>query len=183
MDDPLYREILVRNVSAPGALFGTGKTLCLGLQNPSTAGVEVNDPTIHVSMKMASRLGFARLVVTNTYLRRFTHPKLLYHWLGQLTLGERDHERGRAMAIMAREALAADMFIAGWGNGHQDDEHWPSQLADLLSAEGIAIYCMGVNKNGTPKHPLARGRNRIPADQQPILWRAPKPHAAVTLHA
>jgi hypothetical protein len=34
------------------------------------------------------------------------------------------------------------------------------------------LWCWGTNADGSPKHPMARGKHRIPADQPPILWRA-----------
>jgi hypothetical protein len=34
------------------------------------------------------------------------------------------------------------------------------------------IWCWGTTTSGAPKHPLARGKHRIPVDQPAILWRA-----------
>ena len=33
------------------------------------------------------------------------------------------------------------------------------------------IYCLGTTGGGSPKHPTARGKHRVPDDQQPVLWR------------
>ena len=47
----------------------------------------------------------------------------------------------------------------------------------MVSA-GIDLYAFGLNANGTPKHPLARGKNRIPDDAVPFLWRKGAPKMA-----
>jgi hypothetical protein len=52
----------------------------------------------------------------------------------------------------------------------QAETRFMTEIGRLLE-RNINWYCMGTNKDGSPKHPLARGHNRIPDDQQPILWR------------
>ncbi|UFW79976.1 DUF1643 domain-containing protein [Rhizobium sp. SU303] len=36
----------------------------------------------------------------------------------------------------------------------------------------VLAACLGLTKDGYPKHPMARGAHRIPRDQQPILWKS-----------
>ena len=36
----------------------------------------------------------------------------------------------------------------------------------------VDLVCLGLTKDGYPKHPMARGAHRIPRDQQPILWKS-----------
>jgi hypothetical protein len=166
MSTPEYRGVLVREL-------GGTRTLCVGMQNPSKAAAHdpsVNDPTVLRLIGFTGRLEFGRLIVVNTYDRTATDPADLYRWLWSLSASEREEHRRRALDIAIREALSADLFIAAWGNGSPDDR-WPLSFADGLVAAGIDLYHLGLNQNGTPKHPLARGKNRIPDDQVPALWR------------
>jgi hypothetical protein len=161
-----FRERLVREL-------GGRRTLCVSMQNPSTAAAldpTINDPTVLRLIGFTGRLGFGRLVAVNTYDRTATDPADLYRWLWSLSASEREAHRQRALAIAIAEARAADLFIAAWGNGSPDDR-WPLSFADGLVAAGIDLYHLGLNQNGTPKHPLARGKNRIPDNQVPALWR------------
>jgi len=162
-----YRDRLVREL-------GGTRTLCVGMQNPSVAEAEdetKNDPTILRLIGFTTRLAFGRLVVVNTYKRRATDPLDLYRWLYSMGFDGREQHRRSALDTAIAEAKAADMFIAAWGNGDGKDG-WPKRFADGLVAAGIDLYAFGFTNIGAPKHPLARGRNRIPDDQMPILWRA-----------
>jgi hypothetical protein len=162
----MFRETLVREL-------GGAKTLCICGQNPSKAEADdpsVNDPTILREIGFARRLGFGRLVKVNSYDYRSTDPAELYRWLYSIkSLDEREAHRARALAIIIREAKAADMFIAAWGNGDGKD-FWPKQLANELALAGIDVYVFGFTQTRMPKHTLARGTHRIPDDQRPILW-------------
>lgn len=35
---------------------------------------------------------------------------------------------------------------------------------------GVKLDCLGTTGSGAPKHPLARGKHRIPADFAPVAW-------------
>lgn len=164
----MIRETLVREFGAGGG------TLCVCMQNPSKAEADdpaANDPTVLTVMGFTQRLGFGRLVVVNTYPRRSTDPAEMYRWLYAMGLDGREEARAQALAIVLREARAADQFIAAWGNGDGKDP-WPRRLADAIVVAGISIYAFGFTNSGAPKHPLARGLHRIPRDQKPVLWRA-----------
>jgi hypothetical protein len=163
----MFRETLVREL-------GGSRTLCVGMQNPSKAQAHDggrNDPTIHRLVGFAPRLGFGRLVVVNTYMLVEPDQKALYRWINSLSLWDRRAHRMKALEIAIREAKAADMFIAAYGNGHPDDK-WPREFVGRIAAAGVNVHVFGRNQNGTPKHPMARGRNRIPDDAQPVLWLA-----------
>ncbi len=161
-----FRDLLFREL-------GGTRTLCVGMQNPSKAEADdptVNDPTVLRVMGFAMRWGFGRLVVTNARTRRATDPKDMYAWLASLSPEEVREHHDHSAAVMIREAKRADLFIAAWGNGRADDV-WPRHLGDRLVDAGVTIYALGFTNSGAPTHPLARGRNRVPDSQQPILWR------------
>lgn len=168
--NPDFREVLVREIEGAARAI----TLCVCMQNPSTAEADPdgkNDPTIHRLVGFARRLGYGRLVVVNTYLKRTSDPKELYRWLFEMPFWERNKHRDLAYLVALREAFKADTFVAAWGNGRGDDK-WPEIMARRLRADGVKIHVFGLNSNGTPKHPLARGRERIPDDAVPVLWEA-----------
>lgn len=63
-------------------------------------------------------------------------------------------------------------MIAGWGNDGALD-HRDIIVRSMLRTTGIELHHLGTTQNGFPKHPRARGRHRISADQQPIAWSTP----------
>lgn len=70
-------------------------------------------------------------------------------------------------------AAKASMIVACFGDIARDQffiDHVVEQLENEMP-EGAPIYCLGKTKSGAPKHPMARGRHRVPDDQQPIVWR------------
>jgi hypothetical protein len=161
----MYRAALVREL-------GGTRTLCICGQNPSKAEADdptKNDPTILREIGFARRLGFGRLVKVNTSTRRSTDPKEYYRWLDSLTGVERLNHRDECYAIILREARAANMFLAAWGNC--DGDGWPYTLSLKLAQDGVDIYALGFTNGGAPKHTLARGTHRIPDDTKPVLWR------------
>lgn len=86
--------------------------------------------------------------------------------------------RGRpdeAVADPAAEAAkSAAIVVACWGEIARDNE-WVEHVIEAIQS-GTApwpnIHCLGITASGAPKHPMARGRHRIPRDQSFILWRS-----------
>jgi hypothetical protein len=162
----MFRETLVREL-------GGTRTLCVCGQNPSYAEADDedrNDMTILRLMGFATRLGFGRLVMVNTYHYRASTQVELYRWLNGLGINARTEARARATEIVIREAIAADQFIAAWGNGSGFVDPHPKQLLLDLVAAGVDVHAFGFTQSGYPLHPMARGRHRIPDDAVPQLW-------------
>ncbi|WP_020095016.1 hypothetical protein [Methylobacterium sp. 285MFTsu5.1] len=52
-------------------------------------------------------------------------------------------------------------------------------MTDSLTLEEITtgeapwpdVHCFGLTADGSPIHPMARGRSRIPDHAQPMLWK------------
>lgn len=119
--------------------------------NPSTADHQVNDPTITRCLQPALAGGkFGGLEVANLFPLRSTDPDgLLRH---SAPLGDRpDRNTGAIMDAIDR----CSMVICAWG-AHRAA---PGQAAEVLRiirmcGRGSLLHHLGLNKDGSPKHPL-----------------------------
>jgi len=128
-------------------MWGREKPLLFIGLNPSTANEIKNDATITRSMSRAVKLGFGGLLVGNLYSLVSTNPKEL---LGD---GDFGHAIGEFNDYYLREMVRlSGQIICGWG----------SFPAAKLRVETVIKmipepYCLGVNADGQPKHPLYIG--------------------------
>lgn len=56
------------------------------------------------------------------------------------------------------------LVVVGWGNNAPPE--LVRRAASILTQRGAALWCLGVNANGSPKHPLY-----VPYSQQLRPWR------------
>lgn len=134
--------------------------------NPSSADAEVDDPTIRRIIGSEKRPGFARqwgygrAVVRNLYAYRATHPEELVNV--DDPVGPRNREYlSRDDADCTIVAWGADPAAEGWWNGYPFG--WQPSVIQRR-----ALFCLGTNANGSPKHPLY-----VRADRTPTRWEAP----------
>lgn len=81
--------------------------------------------------------------------------------------------RGRE-AMLVAGTMGDRRLLVAWGNDG-DFEGQATRFADCAAdLIGVDLICLGTTLSGAPKHPMARGRSRIPRDQQPIIWRKAK---------
>jgi hypothetical protein len=129
---------------------GEGTVAFIGL-NPSTADEKRDDPTIRRCIGFALRdWGFARLEVLNLFAFRATKPTAL--------LAADDPVGPENDSTIAEVLDAADLVVCVWGafpNGGRS-----AGVLELVDAP----HCLGVTKNGSPRHPLYV---RASADPQP----------------
>jgi hypothetical protein len=144
-----------------------GLVLVVVMLNPSTADDQHEDPTLHVLIWFAKLWGFGGLLIVN-----------LYDWRSPSPAAMRKEPRRRSEAnegflesALAEAQVQRTPVLAAWGN-HGDFEGEASRLADRARQRGVDLVCLGTTSSGAPKHPMARGRHRIPRDQNPIIWRA-----------
>jgi hypothetical protein len=131
-----WRYSLTRDV-AP--LTGDGTCTFIGL-NPSTADETKNDPTIRRCIDFARRWGFARLKMLNLYAYRATDPRELRDvWdpVGPYN----DH-------TIALVVGGSDLIVCAWG------VHAAPERAAAVLGLIAAPHCLGVTKDGAPRHPL-----------------------------
>lgn len=117
--------------------------------NPSTADHQVNDPTITRCMQRALAGKYGRLEVVNLFPLRSTDPDgLLAH---PAPLWREDTANGAVMDAIDRCSLV----ICAWG-AHKAA---PVRAAEVLRivrlcGRGNLLYHLGLNQDGSPKHPL-----------------------------
>lgn len=143
-----YRYLLTRRLADP--MVPAVGTICWVMCNPSTADDSVDDNTIRKVKSFSWREGFRDLVVVNLFAARATKP---------VDLITMEDPVGPGNDIVVGETMTtADAVVFAWGA-------WPSskraarlpKTVDPMSiAEhyGINPLALGVNKDGSPWHPL-----------------------------
>lgn len=166
--DGLMRYSLRRFVTAERVSW---RSVAFVLLNPSTADAFKLDPTVGRCVKWAAMWGFDACEIANVFALRSPWPADLYT----------ANREGRALGVdnvndahILSMCERADLVVVGYGN-HGDDARLGrrgSKVISMLAGEWIELHHLGLNKDGSPKHPLARGRNRIPDNIQPARFAA-----------
>ena len=113
------------------------------LLNPSTADETNDDPTIRRCVGFAKEWGYGAVCITNLFAFRATDPSVMK---GQLTpVGPEGDE------WIIKCAREADVVVAAWGtHGAYNDRD--NEVLGIL--KGVKLSCLGVTKDGHPRHPL-----------------------------
>lgn len=131
--------------------------------NPSIAGAGFteNDPTINRDIKFSQIWGFGSLEVVNLYAYRTPHPKVLAQAI---------REHGHAWAVgpindekIVQACARAKTVVAAWGSAPFAEAR-ARQVFALLREHHPNIVCLGTNDDGSPRHPMARGKSFLPYD-------------------
>lgn len=156
--DRRHRYVLSR------ALTGTqvspdGPLTCLfiGL-NPSTADEVEDDPTVRRCAGFARLWGYERVSLVNVFALRATDPRELRLVPREDAIGPDNDEH------VLREAQAAELVVAAWGNGAKLARRG-EYVADMLVMAGVGLQVFGLTKDGHPRHPLY-----LPASAEPEPW-------------
>lgn len=166
-DDRVMRFRLARSldgrplvVNEPG-IVEADRCVTFALLNPSVADAFRLDPTVTRCCGFASALGADVVQIVNANALRSTDPRELY----KLTHGLRGDDASNNRQIVLA-CTGAYRVIAGWGKhgalGNRGDV-----VRSLLAEQGIGIYHLGINKDGSPKHPLY-----LKGDTAPQEWSA-----------
>jgi hypothetical protein len=127
-------------------------TLFFILMNPSTADETTNDPTIERCERRARSLGYGGLVILNCGGIRETDSRIA--WSDPDPIGPDN------LKVIANELVESRFsesfyptFAAGWGTPAR---RLGADLPVLELFRGLRrpLYCLGVNADGSPKHPL-----------------------------
>ncbi len=134
-EDRKYRYALWR-IWSPTKVF----RLQIGL-NPSKAGAEIDDPTITRGVKRAWLDGFGGFFQGNMYGFVSTNPDVL--------LGQGDFIGSENDGYLRWMIAHTNQTVCGWGS-----------FPPVIKRAGAVLkmitepYCLGINRDGQPKHPL-----------------------------
>ena len=120
--------------------------------NPSTADAELDDQTIRKVKGFATRFGWSRVIVGNVFAFRATDISRLSTVSDPV--GPENEEQLR------RILDDAENIVCAWGALQKLPPNLRNQwrtIVTLAGASGRALHCLGMVKDGHPKHPLMVG--------------------------
>ncbi|MEM8801399.1 MAG: DUF1643 domain-containing protein [Pseudomonadota bacterium] len=124
--------------------------------NPSKATEQANDPTIERCERRARALGYGAFRVTNLFGLRETSP-------ARLRKARRPKGPANASYIMDAAQWGNDI-LAAWGV-HGAHRTQGAEVEQLLRDGGHRLLCLGLTKEGHPRHPLY-----VSYATKPELW-------------
>ncbi len=174
--------------------WGPGPCILWCGLNPSTADGTKDDPTMLREIGFSYRWGFGSLIKVNIYPFRSSTTDKLHEWRKGIDIEDSAKQwpmfRTASAAYWTNMDIVTDLIeedtvcVAAWGNGVD-----PRELKEFLEGaqrivDGVedAIWhlgididwqCLGINKDGSPVHTLARGKHRVPDDAVLRPWVRP----------
>jgi hypothetical protein len=147
--DRRYRYFLARTM-------GPGPTVTFIMLNPSTADAEVNDPTIRKCLGFCKRWDCGRLHVVNLFALRTSRTAELkqtadpvgpenYVQFVRAIAGQRWSHK---IPVQAGPVVCAWGMYGGFMGRDREVIDW------LRNCSPIKPTCLGLTKNGHPRHPL-----------------------------
>lgn len=125
--------------------------------NPSTADESLDDPTIRRCIRFARDWGHDGYVMLNAYAYRATKPKDMLTAVDPV--GPDNDQTLRRLRV----SDWVTRVVAAWG------AHCSTyRQRQVLTAIGREVECLGLTKDGRPKHPLY-----LPANSQPVTFWKP----------
>jgi hypothetical protein len=139
-DQKQYRYILRRiwDKELPAFMFL--------MMNPSTADIEVDDPTVARCQAFARRWGGGSLYVTNTFAYRATNQRDLL--AASDPIGP---DNDRHILAAARRVTR---IIVAYGQPHRALRQRGLDVCSLLRRNGHDLHALKINADGSPRHPL-----------------------------
>ncbi|WP_371225195.1 DUF1643 domain-containing protein [Roseovarius sp. 2305UL8-3] len=139
-----YRQALTRDWTPKGT--PPRAILFIGM-NPSVAGAEVSDPTCHRELMFARDWGFTRYLKGNVLDWRATSPK-------DLPVDPGEANSPANLTALQEMAAEAETVVMAYGKLHARYQPVIGQVIDAMEALGKPLTCLGLNKDGSAKHPL-----------------------------
>lgn len=143
--------------------------------NPSDADHQVDDQTITLLCHIASHNGFGGLVVVNAIPLRSPKPAAaieMTNWDKTQDWWARDRLH-QNIGIIVAEVERAGAVLLAWGALGERCSDWMDNVREEIEAalpDGVPLYCLGKTAGGHPKHPMARGKHKVPKDAPFIPW-------------
>ncbi len=139
-----YRQALTRDWTPEGDAPRT--VLFIGM-NPSVADAAASDPTCHRELMFARDWGFTRYLKGNVLDWRATSPKDIPHD-PEMACSDQNIP---ALIQMGHEA---ELVVLAYGKLHQRFAIVVREVLTAIEATGRPLKCLGLNKDGSAKHPL-----------------------------
>lgn len=140
-DDGLYRLLLYRIWDESCHVLG------VVMLNPSTADAMKDDPTIRKVMTLAKAHGYGGIAVYNMASLRATKPDKLLE-------SDVDVVGPDNLTYLRRAAMNHNDILVAWGSHKYAHPERTAVMCYLLAGLGSRLLCLGINKDGNPKHPL-----------------------------
>lgn len=155
-EDGLYRYGLGRQWTDPEK---SKHAILWVMLNPSTADAEKDDPTIRQCIRYSQAWGFHAMLVANLFAFRSSQPsELSAAKLRGVDIVGPENDKG----LLEMASVCAYTCFA-WGT-HTLARERGFFVAALLGESPSLKVCLGVTKNGSPKHPLY-----LRGDIKPVL--------------
>lgn len=141
--------------------------------NPSTADALRDDPTSRWWNAWFRQAGFSGYDAANLYPFCTSSPKECREILAANTAETQRALNEINLPALVDLAKAAHQVFVCWG-AIAWDSAWIDHVCEKLRSArpgDPVLWCWGTTISGAPKHPLARGRHRIPTEQRAISWR------------
>jgi hypothetical protein len=146
---------------------GPIKPIIFALHNPSTAGVELNDPTVRRGISFSMALDGSHLAFVNASDYRATKAADIPTDIALIS-------QAGWLAIDAALKLAKDyngVFIAAWGTPkgratvRRRIDQSMAQIMFYAEQAGVPVHALRVTASGYPEHPLY-----LPSDLRPVPY-------------
>lgn len=166
--------------------WGAGPLICWIMCNPSVADAGRDDPTMLRVMEFSASWGYGSCVVVNVMPVISPTPDAALAWMkraeywmieGDPPTPEWAHYQSNLVHCAQMIDVAAAHVVA-WGNNIPPDlaRRFVQDIAEMSDDDEdlpiVNFLCLGTNANGSPRHPLSRGKNRVPSEFKPVAWSA-----------
>lgn len=140
--------------------------------NPSTADAFADDPTSRWWNNWFRAAGFGGYDAANLYPFCTSSPRECRNIVDAKSVDTQQALNDINLPELVRLAQRADQIFVCWGAIAWDDlwVRYVCEAIQLAVQPSPELWCWGITKSGAPKHPLARGRHRIPSGQAAISW-------------
>lgn len=150
--------------------------LLVAMFNPSDGDAERDDPTISLVTHIAAHHGYGGFSIANGIPLVSSTPAaaadMVNTWDKRQAWEERDALQANLARLQAEVAGHSDILLA-WGALASRCPGWFEQVQEELRqamTPGQRLLCLGITAGGHPKHPMARGRHKVPKDTPLIPW-------------
>ena len=130
-----------------GNVSKDGYVQFIGL-NPSTADETVDDPTIRRCIGYCRSWGYSELCMTNIFPFRATDPKDM---LAHDEPIEMAIENAKWIEMVAEKAA---IIVCAWGANGSHKTRQNKVIKHLRDVRKFTLHHLGLNNDGSPKHPL-----------------------------